>query len=192
MSTFDISTLDINSISQDTSFVLDANILYFLHSGFYTSSSRNAPQIAVYSSFISRLLTRGNKLYVPTTALQEFLYGFERKSYKLYVSANGYSFNPHDSNYFSFKQYRALLPERIAVKTNMDRALYEVTALYDYHECCIKLNDIDEMVQTYEQHRYDPMDYFTVIECKKFGLTNYISDDSDFRHDLSINVYYAS
>lgn len=192
MPAFDITTLDINSIPLNASFVLDTNILYFLHSGFYTSSSRNALQIAAYSGFISGLLTRGNKIYVPTLSLQEFLYGFERKSYKLYVSANGYSLNPCDPQFFSFKQYRALLPERNAVKLNMDRALYEVVALYNFRECYVRLNDIDEMVQKFERHRYDPMDYLTVAECMKYDLENYISDDSDFRHDTSINVYYSS
>ena len=189
MSITDISTLDINSISPDASFVLDANILFFLHSGFYTSSSPNASQISAYSRFIADLLKRGNQLYITTIALQEFLYGFERKSYKLYLSANGYSRNPSNANFFSLKQYRALSSERVNVKRDMDRALYEVISLYNYDECNIKLNDIDEMVHTYDTHRYDPMDYFTVAECKRPKLLNFISDDQDFRYDSSINVY---
>ena len=71
MSITDISTLDINSISPDASFVLDANILFFLHSGFYTSSSPNASQISAYSRFIADLLKRGNQLYITTIALQD-------------------------------------------------------------------------------------------------------------------------
>lgn len=189
MAAFDISTLDVNSIPQETSFVLDTNILFFLHSGFY--SSRNPAIITTYSNFISKLLSRGNKLYITTTSIQEFLLGFERKSYKLYVSANGYSMRSRDSNFFSIKDYRALSAERNNVKRNMDRALYEVVSYYDIQECKINLEDIDKMVQTYERHRYDPMDFFAVHECKRNGLINHISDDSDFQYDPSINVYYA-
>lgn len=187
MPVFNISTLDINSIPKETSFVLDANILFFLHSGFY--SSRNPSHIAAYSKFIAKLLARGNKLYITTTSLQEFLFGFERKSYKLYVSANGYSTNSHDPNFFPFKQYRSLINERYNIKKDMDRALYEVISYYNVQECSINLDDIDAMVQTYDMHRYDPMDYFSVCECKRNKLSNHISDDHDFQYDSSINVY---
>ena len=71
----------------------------------------------------------------------------------------------------------------------MDRALYEVISYYNVQECSINLDDIDAMVQTYDMHRYDPMDYFSVCECKRNKLSNHISDDHDFQYDSSINVY---
>lgn len=192
MSLFDIKAIDVNAISPQETFVIDTNILFFIHSGFYTSSSRNWTQIREYSNFISNLLVRGNKLYITTSALQEFLYGLEKKAYKLYLSANGLSEYTHSPNYFSNKDYRHLPPERFSVKSQLDHALYEVISLYGYIECPILVNDIDEMILTFDKHFYDPMDYFVVTECKRKGLTNFISSDSDFQYDPSINVYYSA
>ena len=192
MPAHEISGVDVNAIPVSEGFVIDANILFFLHSGFYTSASGKARQISEDSSFISKLLLRGNRLVVPTTVLQEFLHGFERKSYRLYLSANGLSADRRSGSFFSLKQYRAIASERSALQVNIDRALYEVVAQYDYTECRLRLNDIDGMVGSLSGHRDAARDFLTVAECKREGLLNYISDDSDFLQDTSIHVYYAT
>lgn len=189
MPVFDISRLDINSISKEESFVLDTNILVFLHSGFYTN--KNNKYISTYSNFISKLLLQGNRLYVTTVAVQEFIHIFERKHYKLYLSVKGLSDDRNNQRFLSLKKYRKLKDERSSVQKSLSQALYEILAQYDFLECSIILSDIKIMLQNYTRHSYDPMDYFVVAESTRKGITNFISDDSDFQYDTSINVYCA-
>jgi predicted nucleic acid-binding protein len=191
MGAIEISKVDINAVGSTEAFVLDTNVLYFIHHAFYMTGGQNQIKNVIYSDFVSKLLSRGNRLYVSAGNLQELMHLLEKKAYELYLSVNGYSPDYRKSNYFSIKEYRRSPTERAAVKNQLNVAFHQVISSYGVFDCPILHDDIKAMINDYDKHRYDPMDYVTVTTCKRKRLLNFISDDSDFRHDSSINVYYA-
>ena len=142
MPAFNISKLDTNDISKNEVFVLDTNVLFFLHSGFYTS---NSLKVKEYSKFIAKLLSRGNQVCITTIALQEFLHVFERKSYELYLMKNGKSDNRSNPSFLSLKQYRALPAERSTIKKNIERIMLQLKTYQIYPQSHCQKNHRHQM-----------------------------------------------
>lgn len=103
---------------------------------------------------------------------------------------NGKSDNRSNPSFLSLKQYRALPAERSAIKKNIERIMLQLKT-YQIYPCSVLERDITSMIQCYDQNLYDPMDYIMVSECKKNGIYNFITDDKDFKHDCSVNVYHC-
>lgn len=86
MSVTKISNLDISKLDKDIKFVLDTNIIYFVHSGYYNASNQKS---TTYSNFIQNLLQQHKTVVVSSLSLQELLFGIENKEYLLYLDRNG-------------------------------------------------------------------------------------------------------
>ena len=80
------SDFQLSQYPEDTTFVLDTNILYFVHSGYYHPTD---PKSIVYSNLIQQIVSGGGRIVVSALNLQELFYGIETKEYYIYLNANG-------------------------------------------------------------------------------------------------------
>lgn len=185
MSVQKINDIDFKTLKTEECFLLDTNILYFIHSGYYTSPKvRDYDKYKGYSSFVGTLITKGYKLYTTTANIQELLHCIENKEYLLYCETQG--LKPRS---FSKKDFRELDSEREKVKNKLSVILDEITATYNFKELHISKDSPKDFITKYTNHRYDPIDYIIVESCINESNINFISDDSDFTHDTRIALY---
>lgn len=64
----------------------------------------------------------------------------------------------------------------------------ELSAYYSFVQTSITQDFIEAFIKSYENHSYEPIDFITVRHSA--NCINFITDDSDFRNDSSINVYF--
>lgn len=161
-------------------FVLDTNILYFIHSGYYVPSDTKH---AKYSNIIQQILTNGNQLLVSTFCLQELIFGIENKEYKKYCTNNG--LNEH---IFTKKDFRKNLCLRTAVESKIKVVLTEIKSTYTISDGQITKENIQKLVDDFSKHTYDPIDYLMVKNMLSYSDLTFITDDSDFTNDADIEV----
>ena len=71
---------DLSKYSEETTFILDTNILYFVHSGYYLPTD---PKCICYSNLIQNIMSNGRTIVVSALNVQELLFGIEGKEYKV-------------------------------------------------------------------------------------------------------------
>ena len=67
-----VSDFSISDFPADTTFLLDTNVLYFVHSGYYMPTN---PKSQIYSNLLQQLLSNGRKIVLSALNIQELLYG---------------------------------------------------------------------------------------------------------------------
>jgi predicted nucleic acid-binding protein len=184
-----IATTTISTLVKEQAFIVDTNILYFIHSGYYSTFD---PKKKAYSDFIQKLITNGNKLIISVANLQELLHCIENKEYQLCCNKNNLNKkNPDNtvSNPFSKKDFRANSSLRKSVQKKLQAVLVEIKSSYNLSDCAIVKEQIEDFLKQYDNHRYDPIDFVVVNNMAEDSHVNFITDDSDFTYDSNIHVF---
>ena len=181
MSIMRINSFDFSTIPNDTVFVLDTNVLYYVHSGYLLS---NCPECLSYSNLIQDILAKGYTIKVSSLSIQELLFSIENKEYQLYLSTNKI-----DAKKYSKKDYRRNPVHRENVKTKFKTVLMELN-VYAQEDATVNLSTIHRFVNTLEGHLMDPIDYL-LSENFDGKKTIFISNDKDFQSLSQIQVLTA-
>lgn len=176
-----INDFNIGSYSADTVFVLDTNVLYYVHSGYYLP---NDTKSILYSNVILTILTSGYAVKVSALSVQELLYGVENKEYLLYCQRNGLN-----SARYTKKQYRSDQTQRACVKHKLTTILSELSP-YRLDDGSMQVSVLQQFVNSLSSHKMDPVDYM-LTQCYDPAKTVFISDDKDFQTLTSIQVLTA-
>lgn len=171
-----ISNVDIAKISSDEVFFVDTNVLLAIH---FNLSNWDMTKTSVYSSFVFSLLSKGNKLCVSMLNLQELYNLVERLEYEQYILADGQ---------ISRKKYRKIATERERIAKDLQTKHLELSSYYDLIQCTIKEECMNNFIDNYKSHVYEPIDFITV-RYNTNNCRNFITDDSDFKCDPNLNVY---
>lgn len=174
---------DISKYSEETLFILDTNILYFVHSGYYLPTD---PKCICYSNLIQNIISNGRTIVVSALNLQELLFGIEGKEYKRYLSANGIS-----KNSYSKKDYRKNTVERQNLKMKLKTVIAEISNAYTLLDGQIYGGQVKDYADQLEMHHYDPIDYILVDNMLEQRNVVFISDDTDFQFDNRIELITA-
>lgn len=189
MSVQKIDTAYVGGSTKAQTFVVDTNVLYFIHSGYY--STENTKNIA-YSNFVQKLIANGNKLTISVANIQELFYGIENKEYQIYCNKNNQNKKKADGtteNPFTKKDFRANIILRKLVQKKLQSILVELKETYNLSNCTITKEQVEDFLSQYDNHRYDPIDFFVVNNMVIDSFINFITDDSDFTYDANINVF---
>jgi PIN domain nuclease of toxin-antitoxin system len=179
-----VQDFDINLVPKDKKFVLDANILYFVHSGYYLPTARKS---VIYSNLIQQIISNDNTVLVSAISLQELLFGVENKEYDKYCRAN----NIVDKKAYSKKAFRRDIAERARVQSKMKTILAEITGIYEMIDGEIKNSQVNVFVDELLKYKYDPIDYILVDNLLDQNDVVFISDDLDFQSDARIEIITA-
>ena len=178
-----VADFDLSKYSEETTFILDTNILYFVHSGYYLPTDSKC---ICYSNLIQNILSSGRTIVVSSLNVQELLFGIEGKEYKRYLSANGIS-----KNSYTKKDYRRNLVERQNLKAKLKTVIAEISTAYTLIDGQINCSQVINYADQLETHCYDPIDYILVDNMLTQGNTAFISDDTDFQVDTRIDLITA-
>ncbi len=179
-----VQDFDICKIARDTKFILDTNVLYFVHSGYYVPSY---PKSIVYSNLLQQIISNKNTVLISTLSMQELLFGVENKEYEKYCKMNGIA----DKKTYSKKAFRRNTVERANVQKKMKTILTEITNIYSMIDGEIKESQVSAFVDEFLKYKYDPMDYIVVENLFRQDNIIFISDDIDFQSDTRIEVITA-
>lgn len=174
---------DLSKYTEETTFILDTNILYFVHSGYYLPTD---PKCICYSNLIQSIMSNGREIVVSALNVQELLFCIEGKEYRRYLSANGIS-----KASCTKKDYRKILAERQNLKTKLKTVIAEISAAYTLTDGQINCGQVNHYADRLETHRYDPIDYVLVDNMLVRGNVVFISDDTDFQFDNRIELITA-
>ena len=174
---------DLSKYSEETTFILDTNILYFVHSGYYLPTD---PKCICYSNLIQNIMSSGRTIVVSALNVQELLFGIEGKEYNRYLSTNGIS-----KYSYTKKDYRKNLAERQNLKTKLNTVIAEISTAYTLADGQINCSQVYNYADQLETHRYDPIDYILVDNMLAQGNVVFISDDTDFQFDNRIELITA-
>ena len=180
MSIVRAADFDLSKYSKEVVFVLDTNILYFVHSGYYLPTD---PKCTAYSNLIQSLISDNRKIVVSALNLQELLFGIENKEYSLYIDTQG--FNRHS---FTKKDYRKDTAERQNLKSKLKTVVAEITNSYALTDGQVSGGLVESYADNLEAHQYDPIDYVLVNNMLVEGNVVFISDDTDFQCDNRIEL----
>lgn len=173
-----IRRFNIKSYPKDTVFVLDTNVLYFIHSGYVMQSNFKGLQ---YSNVIKTILENGYTIEVSSLNIQELFHLIEKKEYELYCIAN--SKTPET---YKKKDYRKDLSQRTRLKAKLCTILSELS-LYKLKDGNITVKMLHDFSNNFDLHQMDPIDY-VLVQGYNFSKTVFISDDKDFQSNPSISV----
>lgn len=171
------ASFDLRKVSKNTVFVLDTNVLYYVHSGYYLPTSLES---IGYSNIIQQLLNGGYKISVSSLSVQELLFGIETKEYQIYRTQH------KDPQKYTKKMYRSDITQRAEVQRKLTTVLSELSVYY-IDDGAICSNYLDDFVNEFSVHKMDPIDY---ILTKNYDSQNtiFVSGDRDFASIPSINV----
>lgn len=175
-----ISRVDVKEISKEEVFFVDTNVLLAVH--FVSSSSWTVEKVAQYAKFILGLFNNGNKICVSALNLQELCHTFENNEYQQYKIVN----NKDDS--FTKKKYRNIAEERQRLAKDLNDKHLEISEQYSVINGNVSNEMIKHFIEDYTEHFYDPVDFITV-NYNSNGITNFITDDSDFKRDSRLTIY---
>ena len=178
-----VADFDLSKYPEETTFVLDTNILYFVHSGYYLPTD---PKCICYSNLIQNIMSNGGKIVVSALNLQELLFGVENKEYYRYLGTNGLT-----KKSFTKKDYRKNHVERQALKTKIKTIIAEITNVYSLNDGMVSGDQVKMYADMLEVHHYDPIDYVLVDNMLAQGKVVFISDDTDFQFDNRIELITA-
>ena len=174
-----ISNVNVSAIGKDEIFFVDTNVLLAVHFGF--SRNWSAHKIGVYASFILALLKEDVTVCVSALNLQELYHLVEKCECNLYYGS------PRN-NVVNLKRYRRIASERSRIAQDLRSKHLEISEQYSVVESVVDVKNVEDFINNYESHSYDPIDFFTARHNGK-NCVNFITDDADFRRDSNINVY---
>ncbi|MBP3435834.1 MAG: hypothetical protein J6K62_05875 [Clostridia bacterium] len=183
MSVVRVADFDLSKYSSETVFVLDTNILYFVHSGYYLPTD---PKCICYSNLVQQIISDDRKIMVSALTIQELLFGIEGKEYSRYIDANGIS-----KKSYSKKDYRKNTAERQSLRTKMQTVFAEIANTYTLVDGQITSGQIKNFTDQFDAHHYDPIDYVLVDDMLSKGTVVFVSDDTDFQYDTRIDLVTA-
>ena len=170
-----------NDISEFSKIVIDTNVLFFLHGG-YSQTTRERIKAGAYANLISDLIANHNEIFVSTLTLQELFHVVEDKEYKLYNAT-------HSVVFANKKQFRADNVQRQLLKRKLLSIYSQINSLYTITDYCeIKLQDVTEFLNTYDSHKFDPLDYILAKTFNCFANVYYVTDDKDFLSKPTLEV----
>lgn len=181
MSVTRINNFNIGICPKDTIFVLDTNVLYFVHSGYVMPT--NAKSLS-YSNVIQTILSNGYSIAVSALTIQELLHLVEKKEHELYCSSN--SLSPQA---YTKKAYRQDMTQRRLLKSKLSTILSELS-LYKLEDGEIAINVLNQFSKEFDLHTMDPIDY-ALVKGYDLAKTVFVSDDKDFQSNSSICVLTA-
>lgn len=179
-----VQDFNISIVPADKKFILDTNILYFVHSGYYLPSDQKSK---TYSNLIQQIIRNQNTVLISALSLQELFFGVENKEYDKYCKANGIT----DKRIYSKKSFRRNMTERAKVQNKMKTILTEIVSVYKIIDGEIKESQVRAFVDEYLTYKYDPIDYMLVDNLFKKDNIIFISDDLDFQADTRIEIITA-
>lgn len=189
MSVQKIDKVNTSIFTKSQTFVVDTNVLYFIHSGYYSTVN---PKNKAYSNFVQKLIANGNTLIISVANIQELFYGIENKEYQIYCNTNNLDRKKADGtieNPFTKKDFRADNILRKSVQQKLQLVLVELKATYNLTNCSISTEQIEDFLTQYDKHRYDPIDFIVVNNMAIDSHINFITDDGDFTYDTNIKVF---
>ena len=178
MSVTKANLFNIKNYSKGVVFVLDTNVLYFVHCGFYASDTTKA---SAYSNIIQRIVENGNDIRVSSLSVQELLHLIEKKEFEIYKKKNKLP------DTFNIKKYRQITAQRTLVMRKLKVVLSELSLLYKFDDSVVAMSTLDNHVCNFEHHRMDPVDY-VLTNLYSSANTVFISDDKDFQSVPHIQV----
>ncbi|WNY26756.1 hypothetical protein [Methanolapillus ohkumae] len=119
-------------------------------------------------------------LFVSTLNLQEVLHVIEKWEFDRYRRNN----NPN----IKLKRYRQNQSGRLKLKYKLDFILQQIEQAYSIEEDAITKEEIRKFVSAFENHVYDPIDFFAAHSKCEAGCFNYITDDSDFKNNFKFQT----
>ena len=170
-----VSNVDVDQMTGEETFFLDTNVLCAVH----FQTKWDADKIKAYSSFVRDLLLKNITIYVSALSLQEFYHLIEKIEYKSYINNHAY---------INKKDYRRLIVERNRIANLLSLIHKQIKEQYVLINDVLDLDDLDEFVEKYSTHMYDPID-FAIVSHHASSCSNFITDDKDFRVDPNITVY---
>lgn len=176
-----INSFNIGTYPKDTVFVLDTNVLYYVHSGYVMPT---AAKSLLYSNVIQTILNNGYSIEVSALNIQELLHLIEKKEYELYCSANSKS-----PRTYTKKIYRQDATQRSLLKSKLHTILSELS-LYKLEDGEIAVDILNQFSNEFNLHTMDPIDY-VLIKGYDSSRTVFISDDKDFQSNSAICVVTA-
>lgn len=178
MSVNRIGSFNLSKVDKTVSFILDTNILYFVHSGYYSNTYfKNI----IYSNLLQQIMIKGNDLFVTSLNLQELIFGIENKEYELYLNVTG------KTRKFTKKDFRRDTSLRTSVQSKVKVVLMEIESAYKFCDIDVTTKSVESFVDDYLKYLYDPMDYLVVDATNKKEII-YITDDTDFQSDSRVEV----
>ena len=172
----DIQRFDESKVSSANTFVVDTNILIYLH----------RPQIdkkdiaEKYSTFVNKLRKIGCTLMVSSLHLLEALNAIDKTCWERHKAGL------QKNKIISRKFFRAIPEERVKVKAEQSNFLRQVVQFYKIKPECVSLDDMVHYSDSLDTHYYDPIDFVIASHYNTFGI---ITDDQDFTHDINISTY---
>ncbi len=179
MPVYRICNYDRIKLPKNSVFVLDTNVLYFIHAGYLITNGKDR----IYSNFIQKIIASGGTICVSSLSAQELLHIIEKKEWELYRDSEKKS----DAD-IPFKQYRSISEERSKVQSKMQTVLNEL-ASYQIDDGQIQFSMISSYINHADVHQLDPMDYFLIQNYSGENVF-FITDDTDFGSmGADINVF---
>lgn len=170
-----------NDISKFSKIVIDTNVLLFVHGG-YTLTSSDRTKAGAYANLINDLMANNNEIFVSTLTLQELFHVVEDKEYKLYNAT-------HSSAFANKKQFRADVMQRQLLKQKLLSIYSQINSLYTITDYCeINHQNVEDFINTYDSHKFDPMDYILTKSFNCFPSVYYVTDDKDFQSNPMLDV----
>lgn len=185
MAVHNINNVNWNNIKAGDVFMLDANVLHWLYSGYNFNDPYNKNACAQYSNFIGKLISQGVQLGTSVCNVQEALHLIEKTEFEIYKRSYGYNAAPT----VNIKNFRHNPAERKKViqKTAAEYAgIASACRIYDIQ---ITNNGLKSYLTTMSSHEYDPLDYFVAEDCCSNNRLNFITNDRDFLKDNRLEVY---
>ena len=175
----DIQHFDESKVSSAETFLVDTNILLYLH-----RPQTDKKEIAgKYSTFVNGLRRIGCTLVVSSLHLQEALNVIDRTCWKRYRD----SLKKSGSNKkIDRKLFRTMPEERTKVKSEQRTFLRQVVQFYEIKPESVSPDELIHYSDSLDKHYYDPVDFIIALHYYTFGI---ITDDQDFTHDTGIDTY---
>lgn len=170
---------DLTKCPTSSKFVIDTNILFYIHAHFY---SQTEPWKVQYVNFIGRILQSELEIIISTLSVQELFHLVEKKMFELYRD----SLQVTDKQ-INLKNYRNIRTERRNVKAILSSMLNELLACYTIQDTPCSIFDLSGFVTDFDKHNYDPIDYIISNTSKGHNIY-FVTNDKDFLKDTSIHV----
>lgn len=166
----DINKVDLEECTDDE-FILDTNALLW---AFYPNSQSNYQVAVYYSNFISQLITKEKKIYIPMFNFCEAIHVIEKIEFRIYQHSCG-------NKNLKIKDFRAIPQERKNLKDTLALFIEQIENIPQItlieQQLCYNLPKA--FVNRFDNHTLDLFDIF-LIEISKDKNFSIITDDKDF------------
>ena len=177
MTVYRLKTFNMDKIPKNTTFVLDTNILYYIHSGYYMEDVKHAK----YANLVQSLIINKYKVAVSVISIQELLFGIENKEYQLYCIEHNLKREVYTKKAFrKNKKQRNILQQKLMV-------ILSELSIYDIDNGIITNNMLRDYINMYNSHKMDPID-FLLVNNYDVGNVIFVSDDKDFTSLPSLHI----